>query len=162
MRLLEIRADPVTHFMPTRVTNEGTFFCAAPPGMAPELAEMFMFPTTSGRRPRDDISPAREPPPKRARTATEEPDVELPRRERSQARSIQGTEAGRMSFGPEGDITGADLGGFDDSFHMDVDFAPEVGGDLGGDMMASERGTPRPRATPGRDATRLSTPGLDI
>ena len=39
MRLLEIREDPLAHFLPTRNTQHGTFFSAAPPGLAPELAD---------------------------------------------------------------------------------------------------------------------------
>jgi len=42
MRLLEIRDDPLSHFLPVQVTPKGTFFSAAPPGLAPELSELFM------------------------------------------------------------------------------------------------------------------------
>ncbi|CAE6416634.1 unnamed protein product [Rhizoctonia solani] len=90
-RLLEIRADPIAHFLPTKTTPNGTFFCAAPPGLPPALAEMFMFPTTNLRRPRG-ATPAATPgapqaerdeeeelrTPKRARISVpgEEPEVE--------------------------------------------------------------------------------------
>ncbi|CUA66660.1 Double-strand-break repair protein rad21 homolog [Rhizoctonia solani] len=85
-RLLEIRADPIAHFLPTKTTPNGTFFCAAPPGLPPALAEMFMFPTTNLRRPRgatpapqaerDEEEELRTP--KRARISVpgEEPEVE--------------------------------------------------------------------------------------
>jgi cohesin complex subunit SCC1 len=52
MRLLEIQADPLAHFMPTTATSDGAFFCAAPPGLAPELTAMFMFPVRDLRRGR--------------------------------------------------------------------------------------------------------------
>lgn len=93
MRLLEVRADPVAHFLPTKTTPNGTFFCAAPPGLPPALAEMFMFPTTNLRRtragPASAATPGAQPAeqeeeeelrtPKRARISapeTEEPEVE--------------------------------------------------------------------------------------
>lgn len=47
MRLLEIRRDPLAHFVPTKVTATGTFFCAGPTGLASELEEMFMRPITN-------------------------------------------------------------------------------------------------------------------
>lgn len=47
MRLLEIREDPISHFLPTKVTPNGTFFFAGPPGIAPELQEMFMRPVST-------------------------------------------------------------------------------------------------------------------
>ncbi|KAF9518658.1 hypothetical protein BS47DRAFT_1379762 [Hydnum rufescens UP504] len=52
MRLLEIRANPLAYFMPTMVTPNGHFFSAAPPGIAPELAELFMIPVIDHRRSR--------------------------------------------------------------------------------------------------------------
>ncbi|KZP11623.1 hypothetical protein FIBSPDRAFT_962155 [Athelia psychrophila] len=48
MRLLEIREDPLAHFLPTRITPQGTFFSAAPPGLAPELEAMFLRPVKHG------------------------------------------------------------------------------------------------------------------
>ena len=47
MRLMEIREDPLAHFLPTRTTPNGTFFVAAPPGLAPELTELFMRPVSN-------------------------------------------------------------------------------------------------------------------
>ncbi|KIM30395.1 hypothetical protein M408DRAFT_328009 [Serendipita vermifera MAFF 305830] len=48
MRFMEIRADPVAHFFPTKVTEAGSFYCAAPPGLAPEISDLFLFPATQG------------------------------------------------------------------------------------------------------------------
>ncbi|CAE6460795.1 unnamed protein product [Rhizoctonia solani] len=72
-RLLEIRADPIAHFLPTKTTPNGTFFCAAPPGLPSALAEMFMFPTTNLRRARG-ATPAATPgaPPQVERDEEEE------------------------------------------------------------------------------------------
>lgn len=44
MRLREIRDDPLAHFLPIKHTSSGSFFCAAPPGLNPELANLFMQP----------------------------------------------------------------------------------------------------------------------
>lgn len=44
MRLREIRDDPLAHFLPIKHTSNGSFFYAAPPGLAPELASLFMRP----------------------------------------------------------------------------------------------------------------------
>ena len=58
MRLLEIRADPLAHFFPTKTTPDGTFFFAGPPGLVPELAEMFMFESKPLIQKRRGASPA--------------------------------------------------------------------------------------------------------
>ena len=53
IRLLEIRDDPLSHFLPIQVTPKGTFFSVAPPGLMPELSELFMHPvqgTTAQKR----------------------------------------------------------------------------------------------------------------
>jgi cohesin complex subunit SCC1 len=53
IRLLEIRDDPLSHFLPIQVTPKGTFFSAAPPGLTPELSELFLHPvqgTTTQKR----------------------------------------------------------------------------------------------------------------
>ena len=44
MQLMDIRNDPLAYFMPTKVTPQGTFVYAGPPGLSGELAEMFMRP----------------------------------------------------------------------------------------------------------------------
>ena len=52
MQLMEIRNDPLAYFMPTKVTPQGTFVYAGPPGLSGELAEMFMRPAlpTPGKK----------------------------------------------------------------------------------------------------------------
>jgi cohesin complex subunit SCC1 len=73
MALLEIQADPISHFMPTKTTPQGSFFCAAPPSMthAPELAAMFMFPVRDPKevRRRADADDANPRSPKKAKLA---------------------------------------------------------------------------------------------
>ncbi|KAF9446393.1 hypothetical protein P691DRAFT_803993 [Macrolepiota fuliginosa MF-IS2] len=44
MKLREIRDDPLSHFLPVKHTPSGSFFYAAPPGLAPELANLFLRP----------------------------------------------------------------------------------------------------------------------
>lgn len=123
MRLLEIQADPLSHFMPTKVTPEGNFFCAAPPGLAPELTAMFMFPVRDLRRTRlagDDVVDPRSP--KKARLgapeANEENDVsiQMGRRDAS-AQPLDDMPSGMMGEG----------GMFDNS----ADFGAGIGGDFG-------------------------------
>jgi len=134
MRLLEIREDPITHFFPTRVTPRGTFFCAAPPGMAPELQEMFLRPMQPASTKRRGTSPEK-PPSKRARIAESvvgDEEVEQARRAASVAPSIAlGSDVlGHASVGPgmesalEFDNAGLGM----DDFQMDV----------GGDMAMHE------------------------
>ena len=48
MRFMEIRADPLSHFFPTKITEAGTFYCVAPPGLAPEISDLFLFPAAQG------------------------------------------------------------------------------------------------------------------
>lgn len=52
MQLMDIRNDPLAYFMPTKVTPQGTFVYAGPPGLSGELAEMFMRPAlpTPGKK----------------------------------------------------------------------------------------------------------------
>ncbi|KAJ6499359.1 Rec8 like protein-domain-containing protein [Mycena sanguinolenta] len=89
MRLLEIRDDPVAHFLPTKVTPNGTFFCAAPPGLAPELAELFMCPISTLSSKRRGASPDK--PNKRPRldgSVNGDEEIEQGRRDGSLAPSI--------------------------------------------------------------------------
>ncbi|KAG8766796.1 sister chromatid cohesion protein 1 [Ceratobasidium sp. 428] len=170
MRLLEIRADPIAHFLPTKTTPNGTFFCAAPPGLPPSLAEMFMFPTTNLRRagaaptaatpgphPRDeDEEEARTP--KRARISVpgEEPEVEFGMRRAPSERAPS-----EHGFGPEitFDTTGDEgLGALGEAPQFDVG---DVELDIG--RPPSSPAPPRSRAQSLVDdevRSRYSTPGL--
>ncbi|WVQ97796.1 hypothetical protein IAU59_004911 [Kwoniella sp. CBS 9459] len=83
LRLREIVADPAAHFLPTiRVGGQQMIF-AGPQGLAPELAELFAFPTTVLRRTRGEAVAEEAPSPKRARVEgedAEEEDIEAGRR----------------------------------------------------------------------------------
>lgn len=163
MQLLDIRQDPIAHFLPTKSTANGTFFCAGPLDLAPELQEMFMRPAPV-RQPggkRRGTSPEKPPSSKRARVegdgagdVTIDP-VEQHRRADSAAPSAMlGSELlGRGgSVGPSADIGGLDFDtapGLDD-FQMDIPDAemPSLGG--------LDRG--RSKSVARSELSRLSTP----
>jgi cohesin complex subunit SCC1 len=129
MRLLEIREDPIAHFLPTKVTPNGTFFFAGPPGIAPELQEMFMRPVATyiPSSKRRGASPEK-PPSKRARVEPEgegpigpEDDGDPGQARRASVGPSQGLGSevlGRESVGPgfEFDTTGLGL----EDFQMDI------------------------------------------
>lgn len=162
MRLLEIRDDPLAHFMPTRTTANGTFLCAAPPGLAPELQELFMRPVQplTGPKRRPSQEPP-ESPTKRRRTegsvapedeGVDVDDLEQGRRE-SRAPSVAlGSEAfgGRASVGPGFDF--GDQSGPVDDFQMDV---PEFEMDAGIGMDPEHRARSKSVLS---ELSRLSTP----
>ncbi|KIY44387.1 hypothetical protein FISHEDRAFT_51390, partial [Fistulina hepatica ATCC 64428] len=139
MRMLAIRQDPLSHFAPTMVGPEGSFFYGGPPGLPPQLAELFMVPvnTSTGKRHRaSPQSPNKRP---RLEETTEEMDkeqqLEAGRRDSSVVPSVVagGDVLGRRSAPPEagldfGDQTMAfedfQLGAGDDHVQfepMDVD-----------------------------------------
>jgi cohesin complex subunit SCC1 len=67
MRLREIRDDPLAHFLPVKHTPNGSFFYAAPPGLAPELASLFMRPLRQSAAQKRPGGTADRSPNKRAR-----------------------------------------------------------------------------------------------
>lgn len=129
MRLLEIREDPIAHFLPTKVTPNGTFFFAGPPGIAPELQEMFMRPVASyvPSSKRRGTSPEK-PSSKRARIDPEaggsvvhEDDGEPGQARRASVAPSQGVGSevlGRESIGPGFEFDNTGLGMED--FQMDI------------------------------------------
>ena len=134
-------------------------FNAGPPGLAPELAEMFMRPITnltlSKRRGED----ANDRPKKKARVEGsvngDASEVEVARRAGSIARSIGlGSD---IVPGTGGDI---DFGGMEggtgmDDIQMDIDLQPDLSGDI--------VNVPEIPVTPkGGDETRVSTPAADL
>jgi cohesin complex subunit SCC1 len=143
MRFQDVLADPLGHFFPSKVTEEGSFICLAPPGMAPELQDLFLFPIKEGagqkRKGREQGDRAS----KRPRLDGEDVDeVELLR------------ERASVPFSPghgDGDAFGADgfqdESGFlpNDSLPID-DFRFEVDDSLHIDKIASSRAQ-----TPGDD-----------
>ncbi len=129
MRLLEIREDPIAHFLPTKVTPNGTFFFAGPPGIAPELQEMFMRPVATyvPSSKRRGASPEK-PPSKRARIEPEgvgsvnlEDEGEPGQARRASVAPSQGVGSevlGRGSVGPGFEFDNTGLGMED--FQMDL------------------------------------------
>ncbi|OBZ70610.1 Cohesin subunit rad21 [Grifola frondosa] len=143
MRLLEIRDDPLSHFLPMKSTPLGTFFCAAPPGLAPELAEMFMRPPPSKKRRVDG-------------SVIEDEEVEQARRAGSIAPSlaIASEIIGRGSMGPGNDFTFGDNTVGAEDFQMEI---PEF--DMGaGDM---DLGRARSKSAALSVLSRLTTPPPD-
>lgn len=123
MRLLEIRDDPIRYFFPTQPKGTSTIFSAGPPGLNPELAELFSRSVPSSPLKRKGAS-VDDSPSKRSRRE----EVEVPRRAESLARS-----EGHINL--DGDVVGYD-GGIDfgdqsahlEEFQLDV---PEVDQELG-------------------------------
>ncbi|KIJ18731.1 hypothetical protein PAXINDRAFT_167284 [Paxillus involutus ATCC 200175] len=159
MRLLEIREDPLAHFLPTKVTPEGTFFCAGPPGLAPELSELFMRPLQSGLASKKrGASPDKggRKKPRVEGSVHEDEEVEQGRRDASAVPSVAiASEAlgGRASVAPEGGFDFGDVTGGMDDFRMDV------GGDF--PVAQDEIGAERGRSVAPSDRSRLSTPAVE-
>ncbi|KAJ7462229.1 Rec8 like protein-domain-containing protein [Mycena galericulata] len=152
MRLLEIRDDPIAHFLPTKVTPNGTFFCAAPPGLAPELAELFLRPVNTLSSKRRGASPDKGPN-KRAKlngSMNGDDEVEQARRDGSVAPSIGARSdiVGRGgSLGPDAAFDFGDHGGANlDDFQLEV---PELDVEVRGKSAAPS------------ELSRLSTPAHD-
>ncbi|KAL0570511.1 sister chromatid cohesion protein 1 [Marasmius crinis-equi] len=161
MRLLEIHNDPLAHFLPTRTTQNGTFFCAAPPGLAPELTELFMRPV-GGTGKRRGQSPGKGPN-KRPRldeegkeNQQENEEAEVGRRAASVAPSaVMGSDIlGRASMGPEGALEFPDQSMGIDDFQLNI---PEFE-DAGMDLPPVEERARSKSAAPSA-LSRLSTPG---
>ncbi|KIY74365.1 hypothetical protein CYLTODRAFT_416207 [Cylindrobasidium torrendii FP15055 ss-10] len=154
-RLLDIRKDPVSYFLPTTNTPNGSFLFAGPTGLAPELANMFMIPA-SGRAPsrkKRAASPNASPTKKRKLDLQDDDEVEQARRDPSVAPSAGlASDIGRRpSLGPEGGFDFGDQSGNFDDFQLDV---PAADVDLGDDV------NPRASAAPSA-LSRYSTPALD-
>ncbi|KAH9027706.1 Rec8 like protein-domain-containing protein [Lactarius pseudohatsudake] len=126
MRLLEIREDPISHFLPTKVTPNGTFFFAGPPGIAPELQEMFMRPASKRR----GTSPEK-PPSKRARIEPEGGVSTVPEDEGEPGQARRASVAPSQGVGSE--ILGPESVGpgfeFDNTGLGMEDFQMDVGGE---------------------------------
>jgi cohesin complex subunit SCC1 len=145
MRLLEIREDPLAHFMPTTVTPSGTYFCAAPPGIGPDLAGLFMRPLHSAsakRRSDAQGSPSKK---RRLKDAEDLDEIEQGRRAASIDPSVLGADAfARESVGPDfdfGDQSGMAMG----DFEIPIPDFDTAGADLDGKSVALSRlSTPAP------------------
>ncbi|KIK67116.1 hypothetical protein GYMLUDRAFT_37150 [Collybiopsis luxurians FD-317 M1] len=151
IRLLEVHNDPIAHFLPTKVTPEGTFFCAAPPGLAPELTELFLLPMSGLGIKRRGASPGGKGAHKRQRLdpSAEEDEGEIGRRAES---AVPDNDIlARGSLGPD-PLDFGDQSGLVDDFQLDVPpFDPTIV-DL--DVDRAKSAAPSERS-------RLSTPALD-
>lgn len=159
MRLLEIRRDPLAHFLPTKVTPNGTFFCAGPPGLAPELAEMFMRPVFNILANKKRAASPEKGSNKKARLdkgLVDEDELEQAVRAGSAVPSIAlGDDAlRRLSVGPDMDLGVDNTGMGMDDFQFDVGM--DAGMDAGLDDMQALMDRDRARSK-----SRLSTPAVD-
>lgn len=161
MRLLEIRDDPIAHFLPTKTTAQGTFFFAAPPGLVPELADMFMRPVTNLNASKRRGASPEKPPSKKRRVdgsvAGDEEELEQARREGSRAPSLAlGSDVyGRASMGPGMDFAFGDNTGMGEDFQMDI---PE----FEGGAVGPEAERARSKSLAPSVLSRLSTPPPDV
>ena len=76
MKLLAIHDDPVSYFLPTEAKAQGTFIASGPPGLTPELAELFFRPISSTAIQKRKAASSEGSPSKRIRRD----ELELPRR----------------------------------------------------------------------------------
>ncbi|KAF9241569.1 Rec8 like protein-domain-containing protein [Melanogaster broomeanus] len=140
MRLLEIREDPLAHFLPTKVTPEGTFFFVGPPGLAPELSELFMRPLQSGL-------------PSKKRGASPDKGGRKKPRVVSNVNEDEEVEQGRRDASPEAGFDFGDVSGGVDDFRMDVS------GDF--PVAQDDVGAERRRSVAPSDRSRMSTPAVE-
>ncbi|TFK68712.1 hypothetical protein BDN72DRAFT_841510 [Pluteus cervinus] len=153
LRLLEIRDDPLSHFLPVKNTPNGNFFCAAPPGLAPELAMMFMRPIsgTSAAKRRDN-TPGKNTYKRPRLDDGDDPDLE-------QARRV-------ISPMPE-QVHGSDMFEPDSGFDIPEqppleDFNLEAADLVPQDADVHPTGRARSTSMVPSELTRLSTPPLDV
>ncbi|KIK27723.1 hypothetical protein PISMIDRAFT_674633 [Pisolithus microcarpus 441] len=160
MRLMEIREDPLAHFLPTKVTPEGTYLCVGPPGLAPELTDLFMRPIQSGPLSKKrGTSPGKSTrkKPRVEGSVQDEEEVEQARRDASVVPSVglPGDTLGpRASLAPDGGgFEFGDMTGAVDDFQMNVpDEFP---------MAQEDLGAQRAKSLAPSELTRLSTPGIE-
>jgi cohesin complex subunit SCC1 len=149
LQLLEIRGDPLAHFLPTKVTPNGSFLCVAPPGLAPELTNMFLRPVQNPFAPKRRGQSPEKGGNKRARLDAGDDEIEVARRAGSHAPSGLGSDIlGR----PDGQMD------FDNSGMGMDDFQMDMGGgfEMGQDQLDLD-GT-RGKST---ERSRMSTPAAD-
>jgi cohesin complex subunit SCC1 len=154
MRLLEIRKDPLAHFVPTKVTPAGAFFCAGPPGLAPELEEMFMRPITNIMHAKRRGASPEKGGNKRARLDDENrtvDDIEVEQVRR--AASLAPSDVLRRDSIAPPDISG----GFDFGDDTGMNTMDDYQFDLGGEADIALKGA-EDRA---RSKSRLSTPAAE-
>ncbi|KAF8993721.1 Rec8 like protein-domain-containing protein [Cyathus striatus] len=158
MRLLEIREDPLAHFLPHKSTPDGVIFCAAPPDLIPELTELFMQPLNKSlnhkrRGPSPEKGSNKRP---RLDDGEDDAEVEVARREGSLAPSvaIASDIFRKESLGPDTEYDLGDQTGVMDDYQLDV---PVFDGAMENIHDIRERS----KSLALTDKSRLSTPGHD-
>lgn len=116
MDLREIVADPGAYFLPTIKVGGESMFYAGPQGLAPELAELFTFPSNilrrRGAQAEDDERASKRP-------RTEEQDVELEEQGQERESEVLEVEAARRQSVVPSEQFGFDgMGGVDDTFNL--------------------------------------------
>lgn len=124
VRFRSIAADPASHFLPVIKIGGNNMIYAGPEDLAPELAELFAFPTNVLRRNREQDEAG--PSPKRPRIA-----------------GTEGVEEGRRGSMFPPSEQGFDMGPGDQTF----DTIMPGGDDFGGDYYQADQGMFAP-ATP--------------
>ncbi|PPQ89563.1 hypothetical protein CVT25_012235 [Psilocybe cyanescens] len=122
MRLLEIRDDPVSYFLPTQVKAHGTFLSGAPPGLTQELAELFVRPVLNPSHKRKG-SPQDMSPSKKLRRE----EVEMPRRIGSVAPGDDTFNIDHSALDIDAGFEFPDQSGAPDDYQLDF---PETGQEL--------------------------------
>lgn len=159
MQLMEIRNDPLAYFMPTKVTPQGTFIYAGPPGLSGELAEMFMRPAlpAPGKKPQKPPSAGKKR--KVSGRESEEDEEEMERmRKRAHVPESIGVPSealGRMSLEPGLEFeTGAPIEEFQMPMAEDVPMP---------DVTVEQEEIPRGRSVSIAPShrSRMSTPALE-
>lgn len=120
MRLLEIREDPVTYFLPTQSKANAAFYSAAPPGLAPELAQLFIRPISgASSHKRKGTSPGQSPSKRLRRDG-----VEVARRDASLAPSELVINGDNEHSGVDASFQFQDHVGAMDDYQLEL---PDVG-----------------------------------
>ncbi|RXW13676.1 hypothetical protein EST38_g12180 [Candolleomyces aberdarensis] len=148
MRLMEIREDPLNHFLPTLTKDNQSYFCAAPPGIAGDLMDLFLRPVDAGNTKRRHVSPTENG---NKRMRLEEEEVEQGRRAMSVAQSP-------APFSVRGEPMGGDLEFGDQSMQFD-DYQLDV--PAGEENVALEGARSRSVSIAPSQRSRHSTPGMD-
>ena len=160
MQLMEIRNDPLAYFMPTKVTPQGTFVYAGPPGLSGELAEMFMRPAipAPGKKQQKPTSAGRK---RKASGRWSEGDEEEIERMRKRAHvpesiGVPSEAAGRLSLEPGLELE-LEAGVPVEEFRMPVDDVPMP------DVSVEQEDIPRGRSVSIAPShrSRMSTPALE-
>ncbi|KAL4078416.1 Rec8 like protein-domain-containing protein [Scleroderma yunnanense] len=159
MRLMEIREDPLAHFLPTKVTPQGTYLCVGPPGLVPELSDLFMRPIQAAPASKKRGASPEKSNRKKPRvdgSVHEDEEVEQGRRDQSVAPSVGvvgEAPGGRTSLIPDSGFEFGDMTGGVDDFQL------EVPGEF--PVAQEDLGTDRARSVAPSELTRLSTPAVD-